>query len=264
MFKHIELFVRNRLPELPENHAFYFILLFRRKWMKQYFSDEEARRLFSSDEMKITDFIVYGDNKDRWMRNVRLKVGAHLHPDFNFVFWTKGQDFNIPDLYAKYPAGFSLMVKYNPSDLQKVAKTFLSGAIRDILENPAGFYYNIIPKWKSLVEKARASSSKKYFLIDIDYQFKDHENMQEYLSGLAARLTEAGALHLLHYASTTPSGGLHLIFETKNDFIKKIRLDNKEDIIRLPYEIKFGSFLTHVPGVNPKIVDITDFLKSKD
>ena len=241
----IDTFVKKRLRPLQPEHGYYVSLLMRRKWLQHYYlSDAEARALVKSGEIKIGDAVI--TNLDHATRDIAAKLLSRLHKDFDYEITMKGRTYNVPELYEKYPAAFSLMVKFNQSNLRAATLNCVKDLLNEALTRPADLHVNLDPYWRRWVQKGKPVG-KKYLLLDAD-----DEDAAYWIFN---RLADLGLAERIVYACSSPSAGsVHIVLPAEEGVVKTLKQAELGEHI----EIKFGSFLTHIPGVNPEVFDYTE------
>jgi len=285
--KQLEYFIYRNLPPLKEDEAFYYILLFRRKWLiKQKPENEELfRKIFNSDEMKIDSGILKG-NRHNFVGEL-FKSIYNLACNKEKYKFLKGKYFNVNKLFLMYPNTFSLLITFEPRNIKRGLKKYCFEMLNNIIENKnKNSIIHCDKELQSFIHSSRRIEGKKYVLIDIDFDsklFEEHKlnsinekeqfikNIREkYINNLKEYLNETDILNNLEYACSTPSFGMHLIFsidEKVGNVIFKRREFFTKELIALGFstkytikevEVKTGQCLTHIPTIiNPLVENLT-------
>lgn len=281
----LDNFIYKRLPSFHSMEGFVCLILFRRKWLIKQFPEKELkfRHLFNSDEMCVEKFVLSGDIF-KFSNKVITKLSV-LTEDFAKEKVFKSVKYNIALLYREYKNAFSILITYEPKDLFKAARMMVTEYVRKLIDRDftERDIQHLDYEWYRFVHKSkRRSENKKFVLVDIDYsnKFENEENfcyndiLNRFIKLLQNFLLNLDIIDNLKYACTTPSKGMHLLFEIdekvgknifreRNNFVSSIKSFGEQVRFGIEeVEIKTGQCLTHIPaGINDYVMDITDCLK---
>jgi len=256
----IEKFFAERIDLMDSDNApktFYFILISRKKWLDVFYPGVSGIR---GGEYAFSKFVLAGHAFDIYQK-VKHKLSI-LDPRYSFERF----GFNIADFYAKYPKAVSLMVTYQPRDEERAVKKLTLELISRLINHEEPIFLDNL--WKTIIHKT-PYKGLAFVLIDLDV-FKPLSKQE--LKYVADVYRDLGIMDI-YYACTTPSGGLHtvvrldlnraigeIIFGRHKEF--KNRLLKVSKSIK-EIEIKTQQVLTHIPGVNPNVVDVTDLFETR-
>lgn len=261
-----------QLPETTPDEGFYFLIAFRRKWLiKQgMLEEEEAHRLFRSDEIKVADGLLRGA-RFNFLATLQKEWKSLENP--NRYISIKGRLFRLSCLYNRYPTAFSLMVTYEPRSLKEGVAHFcfecLKGFVWDTYEAT-----HPDKDLLSVIHKKRRRQGQRFALIDLDFKGERFSRARqlEFMHELALWFDLKGVQKDVVYACTTPSDGLHLVvrlndqtgpflFERRDELLAKVSELANRTGYPVELEVKTGQVLTHVPGFNTKVRDLTHYWK---
>jgi len=281
----LDNFIYKRLPLFYDTEGFICLIMFRRKWLIKQFPEKELefRNLFRSDEMCIEKFVLSG-NIFKFSNKIITKLSV-LTEDFAKEKVFKGVKYNVALLYKEYKNAFSILITYEPRDLFKAARMMVIEYVRKLISGDftERDIQHLDYEWYKFVHKSkRKNGNKKFVLVDIDYnsRFESKENfcyndiLNRFIKLLQSFLLNLDIIDNLKYACTTPSKGMHLLFEIdekvgKNifkercNFVSNIKSFGEQVKFGIEeVEIKTGQCLTHIPaGINDYVRDMTNYLK---
>lgn len=285
----IEKWLFNRLPELNEDEAFYYMIIFRRKWLIKQNPDKEKeiRKYFNSDEMKIDSGLLKG-NPHNFLAQLRKSINI-LFNDRKFKFY-KGKCFNINKLYLEYVKAFSLLITFEPRSIIDGLRNFCFDMLEILTQSDkSNKLHELIHCDKTLISyihKERRRKGNKFVLIDIDFdsncinnlKIKSNSDLYEilderrnnYLNSIRKYFENIKIISNVRYVCSTPSYGLHIILEIDENVGEKVFRNReifRKDLIAIGFEwnylidnveIKTGQCLTHIPYVNSLVKDYTN------
>ena len=272
------------LPKLNENEGFYFLLYLRKKWVKLYYPKDE-QKFTNSGEIVLTRFVLdYSDfKKDESLEYVVRKFINNLSvidDNFGRVKIMKGKKYYTNELFDKYNKSVSLTFVYEPRDILKATMRIVSDYVKKFM------YQNYELKdilkfkhqWNSYIHSSNRKNDKKYVMVDVDIEYKNREEFDQMnfnkLNEIYKEIEEElinNQLNLkekLKYSVTTPSKGIHLIFEIDDDVRIKLfkvkkkfqemissLLRNKFNLTVKEVDLKTNPVQTHSPFsfINPTV-----------
>ena len=256
-----------RLPALKTDEAFYYLVVFRRKWLVKQgaMEDDLARYFFKADEIKIDDGVLEG-SRHRFLAILQKSWDWLSNPNRFEVI--KGRAWNISWLFDHYPTAFSLMLTYEPRSIREGTLDFCLDWLRSTAHGVYNQRYH-----KDLISfcaRQRRREGPKFALLDFDFEGASFERSKQlnFMSELALWLDAKGIKDHVEYVCSTPSDGLHLvvrlneqssrlIFKDRTNFVNKAKELSLKTGYEVELEVKTGQVLTHVPGFNDKVRDFT-------
>ncbi|MBX6424149.1 hypothetical protein [Thermosulfurimonas sp. F29] len=274
-------FFEKRLPEYHLDEGFVLAVLLRRKWLIRRHPEHEQvfRRLFSGKEICLDRLVLAGE-RSRFADKTRASLEGLMFKTRRI----RDREWPVEALSTVFPDGISLLITFEPRSLFKGASLLFkelsdffvraaSTGKEKLSSSDLAFLQHLDKEWITTVHRSvRERGRPKFVLVDMDTPgVVELPSLREFAARVGAWFRGIGLLENLRYACSTPCGGVHLVFEINRRAEEKIFRCSEEfrrdlaEIMR-PYagkmalediEIKTGQVLTHVPGVNPYVKDLT-------
>ena len=269
-------FLEKRLPQTESHEGFLLMLLFRRKWLITFYPEKEEyfRKTFPADQICFMKFVLLSSEKEKWDFKIRHMLSI-FSPEFSKPKILKGNIFQSADLHREYPEAFSLYITYEPRDILKATKHLVVEASRAFIYGNynENFFLHFDYEWLSAIHKSKRSSGEKFVLVDLDLENVENNSLHSFVHALADLF--APVRGNVYYACTTPTSGIHILLRVDKpvqEFVFKGKKNVESECKNIASSYGFGlkelsvqtgQCLTHVPGVNPYVKDITDIFRSE-